>query len=99
MLGHCLVDPGPYRRGELLAVRSKSIGTLALGCIPLLVLAGVIEAFFSPTPLPQWLKFAFAAISFGSLVMYIVLVGRTDKRDLGATPDWNVGSALRTRSS
>ena len=78
MLGHSLIDPGPYRRGEVLASRSRSVGMLALGCVPLLIFAGVIEAFFSPTPLPAWLKFLFAAFSFSSLVAYLSFVGRVD---------------------
>lgn len=85
MLGQCLIDPGPYRRSELLASRSRSVGTLALGCVPLLVLAGSIEAFLSPTPLPAWLKLLFAALSFSSLVAYVSFAGRTDSHDHART--------------
>lgn len=80
ILGHILIDPGPYRRGDLLASRSRSVGTLALGCVPLLVLAGLIEAFFSPASLPHWLKFLFAGLSFCSLVIYLCIAGHTDDR-------------------
>ncbi len=46
ILGHALIDPGPYRRSEWLAHRGKDAATLALACIPLLVVAGITEAFF-----------------------------------------------------
>lgn len=81
ILGHSLIDPGPYRRGELLASKSRSVGTLALGCVPLLVLAGLIEAFFSPASLPHWLKFLFAGLSFLSLVIYLCIAGHTGDRE------------------
>lgn len=80
ILGHALLDPGPYRRSEFLAVRGKEAGKLALGCIPLLILAGVIEAFFSPAPLPHEIKFAFAGASFLSLVTYLCVSGKTKDR-------------------
>jgi uncharacterized membrane protein SpoIIM required for sporulation len=68
ILGHALIDPGPYRRGEYLAVRGREAGKLALGCVPLLVFAGITEAFISPSPLPAWTKLVLASIFF-SLVM------------------------------
>ncbi len=77
LLGHALIDPGQYRRADYLAVRGREVGKLALGCVPLLICAGFIEAFFSPSPLPVWLKFLFAGISFMSLVTYLSVVGRS----------------------
>jgi len=75
MLGHALADPGPYRRSEMLSVVSKQAVKLALGCVPLLLVAGLIEAFLSPSPLPSWLKFLFAGVSFTSLMIYFVVCG------------------------
>ena len=77
VLGHALIDPGPHRRADYLAIRGKEVGKLALGCVPLLVCAGFIEAFLSPSPLPAWLKFLFAGLSFSTLVTYFVAVGRS----------------------
>ncbi len=76
VLGHALIDPGRYRRSEYLAEQSRYVGILALGCVPLLVLAGLIEAFFSPSGLPPWLKFSFACVSFSSFMAYVLLCGR-----------------------
>jgi len=76
VLGHCLIDPGPYRRRDLLSSRGRLAATLALGCVPLLFLAGITEGYFSPSPLPAWLKFAFAGMLFAWLVTYLSASGR-----------------------
>jgi len=44
---------------------------LALGIIPLLVVAGVLEGFFSPSGLPVAAKFACSAAVGGLLVLYL----------------------------
>jgi uncharacterized membrane protein SpoIIM required for sporulation len=75
IMGHALIDPGPYRRADYLSLRSKDAAKLALGCVPLLVMAGVIEAFFSPSPLPAWSKMVFAAASFSSLLLFLLRSG------------------------
>ncbi len=76
VLGQAVADPGQYRRSEYLSVRGRLAGKLAIGCVLLLVFAGVIEAFFSPAPFPVWLKFAFAGVSFASLLTYLLTGGR-----------------------
>ena len=78
IIGHALVDPGPYRRTEILALRGRAAGTLALGCVPLLVVAGFTEAFFSPSPLPPWAKIAFAAVVFTLLIVFLYASGRKE---------------------
>lgn len=77
VLGHALIDPGPHRRADYLAIRGREVGKLALGCVPLLVCAGFIEAFLSPSPLPAWLKFLFAGLSFSTLVTYFIAAGHS----------------------
>jgi len=79
IMGHALVDPGPYRRSEVLSLRNRDAAALAVGCVPLLVLAGLIEAFFSPSPLPEWPKFLFALVALLSLMAYLFLAGREGK--------------------
>jgi uncharacterized membrane protein SpoIIM required for sporulation len=78
ILGHALIDPGPYRRGDYLSVRGRLAARLAMGCVPLLVLAGIIEAFFSPSPLPAWTKFIMAGLLFGSLMAFLTVAGRSE---------------------
>ncbi|MFH0823017.1 MAG: stage II sporulation protein M [Pseudomonadota bacterium] len=61
IIGHALIDPGRYKRSEYLAHRGPLAGKLAMGCVPLLIAAGIIEAFLSPSPLSAWAKLAVAA--------------------------------------
>jgi uncharacterized membrane protein SpoIIM required for sporulation len=75
ILGHALIDPGPYRRADYLSVRGRLVARLALGCVPLLVIAGIIEAFFSPSPLPAWTKFIMAGLLFTSLLVFVAVSG------------------------
>ncbi|MBI4963518.1 MAG: stage II sporulation protein M [Desulfomonile tiedjei] len=76
ILGHALLDPGPYKRVEILSVRSRPAGRLALGCVFLLIMAGLVEAFLSPSPLPAWFKIAFGIVMFASLWAFLLMSGR-----------------------
>lgn len=75
VIGHALVDPGPFKRAEVLSVRGREAGALVLGCVPLLVAAGVIEAFVSPSPLPAVVKLALAAVLFVLLFVFLAVSG------------------------
>lgn len=75
ILGHALLDPGPYRRGEFLSLRSRQAVQIVLGCVPLLVVAGLVEAFLSPSPLPPWIKLLTAVALFTLLLTLIFLPG------------------------
>jgi uncharacterized membrane protein SpoIIM required for sporulation len=63
--------PGYLSRRDSLARGGGEAVRLLLGVIPLLVIAGVIEAFFSPLELPPAMKFSFAAPLFALLVLYL----------------------------
>jgi hypothetical protein len=47
-----------------------------LGTIPMLIVAGVIEAFVSPTEIPALLKFIFAAVLGSLFAFYLGTAGR-----------------------
>lgn len=74
-----LLFPGSLPRREALAVYGGSGVRLALGIIPLLVIAGVIEGFISPTALPLAPRFVFAAALFGLLALYLSRAGRSSE--------------------
>lgn len=76
VLGHTLIDPGPYRRADVLSVRGREAGALALGCVPLLVAAGIIEGFVSPSPLPDTAKLALGVLLFALLAAFLAVAGR-----------------------
>ncbi|HZP21964.1 MAG TPA: stage II sporulation protein M [Terriglobales bacterium] len=73
-----LLFPGVLPRRESLARAGRESVQLLLGCIPILFVAGLIEAFLSPTEVPVRMKFLFAASMFTLLVAY--LSGVTVKR-------------------
>jgi uncharacterized membrane protein SpoIIM required for sporulation len=66
-----MLFPGLLPRRDSLAQAGGRASRLMLGTVPLLIVAGVIEAFFSPTDAPVWMKFALAAVLFTALVAYL----------------------------
>jgi uncharacterized membrane protein SpoIIM required for sporulation len=66
-----LLFPGVLPRKDALALAGKEGGMLVVGVVPLLVVAGVIEAFVSPTGLEVGLKFGLAAGLFALLLAYL----------------------------
>ena len=52
---------------------------LVLGTIPILIIAGLIEAFVSPTGLPIPLKFSMAVALFVLLAAYLFGLSRAAK--------------------
>jgi hypothetical protein len=44
---------------------------LVSGIIPLLVIAGLLEGFFSPSQAPVWLKFTVGGLLFGLLNLWL----------------------------
>jgi uncharacterized membrane protein SpoIIM required for sporulation len=63
--------PGVLPRKESLVQAGRQGVVLVLGAIPMLVIAGVIEAFVSPTQLGVPLKFGMAAGLFALLLYYL----------------------------
>jgi hypothetical protein len=59
---------------------------LLLGTIPLLIVAGVIEGFFSPSGAPVAMKFGLATVLFLSLLAYLFLPGRGRSKSATTTP-------------
>jgi uncharacterized membrane protein SpoIIM required for sporulation len=55
-MGDALLRPGLQTRAGALIQRARAAVLIILGCAPLLVLAGIIEGFISPSGLPWWLK-------------------------------------------
>ena len=81
ILGAALLFPGDLRRRDALAKRGRVAVLLVLGCVPILVIAGIIEAFFSPAPpgvMPVGLKFLAGASLFALLLLYLLRAGRTE---------------------
>jgi uncharacterized membrane protein SpoIIM required for sporulation len=66
-----LLFPGTLPRKESLQQAGNRGAKLLMGTIPLLVVAGVIEAFVSPVKIATALKFVLSAVLFTALVLYL----------------------------
>ena len=71
-----LLFPGVLPRRDSLARAGAEAVQLLVGTIPILIIAGLIEAFVSPTTLPIALKFSVAAALFVLLNVYLFALGR-----------------------
>jgi len=78
MMGQAILRPGLLRRGDALAAAARRAVRLLFGCMALLVVAGTIEGFVSPSDLPAWAKFGLGALSGLALYGYLLLAGRRD---------------------
>ena len=72
-IAHGLLFPGMLPRKQSLAIGGREGTVLVLGTVPMLIIAGTIEAFVSPTGLAIPLKFAMSAALFTLLVTYLFM--------------------------
>ena len=70
-LGHGVLFPGIYRWRDSVALAGVQATRLVVGIIPLLVIAGTLEGFFSPSAAPVWLKFSVGASLFALLLLWL----------------------------
>jgi uncharacterized membrane protein SpoIIM required for sporulation len=75
-----LLFPGYISRRESLVRAGSEAVQLLLGTIPILIVAGTVEAFVSPTGLATNLKFALAAALFVLLLGYLLAAGRSSAK-------------------
>jgi uncharacterized membrane protein SpoIIM required for sporulation len=68
-----MLFPGLLPRRESLARAGGRAARLVLGIVPMLVVAGVIEGFVSPSGIAKPLKFLLAAVLLAALVTYLAL--------------------------
>jgi uncharacterized membrane protein SpoIIM required for sporulation len=68
--------PGMLRRRDAVAIAGGEAARLISGTIPLLVIAGTLEAFLSPTHVPIALKFAVCAVLLTGLTIWLSEGGR-----------------------
>jgi uncharacterized membrane protein SpoIIM required for sporulation len=75
-LGAALLFPGMLKRSDSLARGAKDAIQLLAGVVPLLVVAGTLEAFLSPSAAPKGLKFAVGAVLLTGLGFWLFEGGR-----------------------
>ena len=70
-IARALLFPGMLPRRDALTRAGGRASRLVLGTLPLLLVAGTIEGFFSPTDAPVAMKFALGGILFAALLAYL----------------------------
>jgi uncharacterized membrane protein SpoIIM required for sporulation len=70
-LGHAMLFPGNLRWKDSIAQGGLEATRLVSGVIPMLVVAGCLEGFFSPSHAPIWLKFTVGAMLFTLLNLWL----------------------------
>jgi uncharacterized membrane protein SpoIIM required for sporulation len=70
-LGHAMLFPGALRWRDSVARGGIEATRLVSGIIPLLIVAGCLEGFFSPSQAPIWLKFTVSGLLFSLLLMWL----------------------------
>ena len=75
-IGDGLIRPRLLSRKDALIERTRTGVQLILGCVPLLVIAGVIEGFLSPSGAPWWVKAAVGLVTGVLLYAYWLGAGR-----------------------
>ena len=70
-IGHAMLFPGGYRWKESVAKGGIEATRLVAGVIPMLVVAGCLEGFFSPSHAPVWLKFTVGGLLFTLLLTWL----------------------------
>lgn len=72
LLARGLLFPGQYRRLDALKICGGQAIQLMFGVVPMLVIAGGIEGFFSPAPpIPDAFKYLAGTLLFWGLVLYL----------------------------
>jgi uncharacterized membrane protein SpoIIM required for sporulation len=87
MIGWAILRPGLMRRRDALALAARKAVWLLSGAAPMLVVAGIIEGFISPSEtIPPPVKWAVGIGSGILLYSYLLLAGR-EKKARWKTPD------------
>jgi uncharacterized membrane protein SpoIIM required for sporulation len=89
-----ILFPGMLRRKDSLALAGLEAVQLVAGTIPLLTIAGTLEAFLSPTHAPSALKFGVGAVLFAGLCLWLSEGGRTPRSDTKAAAMGEAASSV-----
>ncbi len=76
MIGYAIINPGDLTRAQALKKNGMEAAKIVIGCAFLLVIAGLIEGFISPSGLHPAFKVATGIVSGIAMYSYLFLVGR-----------------------
>jgi uncharacterized membrane protein SpoIIM required for sporulation/uncharacterized RDD family membrane protein YckC len=75
-MGSAMLLPGRRTRREVLVTRGREAVSLIGGTALMLVIAGIIEGFISPSELPREVKLGFAMVAAVAMIAYFAFAGR-----------------------
>ena len=76
-LAWALINPGLYSRRDALGIAARRAVVLAIAAVPLLIIAGTIEGFFSPSDVVPFAGHVLVGVLSGlALYGYLLLAGR-----------------------
>ncbi len=75
MIGYAIINPGDLTRSQALKKAGMEAARIVIGCAFLLVIAGLIEGFISPSSLPPAFKIATGIATGIAMYSYLFLVG------------------------
>jgi len=76
MIGYCLLDTGGLTRVAALRRTGRSALTLVVGAAVMLLVAALVEGFWSPSSAPDEVKWAVAAFNTALVAGYLAWAGR-----------------------
>lgn len=76
LIGYSIINPKDLTRAQALKKNGLEAVRLAVGCTVLLVIAGIIEGFLSPSNLPPLVKFGTGITTGVAMYSYLLLVGQ-----------------------
>ena len=78
MIGYAIINPGDLTRGQAVKKKGMEAAKIVIGCACLLVIAGLIEGFISPSDLPVGFKIATGVLTGIGMYSYLALIGRSE---------------------
>ncbi len=77
IIGYALINPGSFRRREWLIKEGHDAVKLVIGCVPLLIIAGLIEAYVTPAYLTADFKLIISGGFFLLIMAYLKFFGNS----------------------
>ena len=70
MIGRAMLIPGKYTRRDAVIKSARQAVELVPGIVVMLIIAGLIEGFFTPMGVPPYFKLGFSFLAFVGLSLY-----------------------------
>jgi uncharacterized membrane protein SpoIIM required for sporulation len=75
-LGWMVISPGDRPRGQVLAEQGRAVMSVAIGLVAVLLVAGLIEALVTPSPLPTFVRIGIGVLAEAGFLAYVIHFGR-----------------------